>query len=131
MAQDGRRSLPREGRVIEAWRHPLLDRFKCIIPEDERFLKVLSPREARHKIGNLDPGESFCYYLGFILKDRQFDKTVKKLGDYMLKQGTPKNFLIGKELVVSGKNKGHLTQRRVGEELFEYIFTKIGKKALI
>ncbi len=60
---------------------------------------------------NLRPGRCICYHRGYLLLDRKKDARLSAIADWFLSIG------INEDL-------GFLTQRKVGEFDYEYLFTK-------
>lgn len=91
--------------------------------------------EASSVIRTLKPGQAFVYFLGDLATQREemnqdgVEKTsraiqISELANYMLRQGTPREFSFGEGSVVCGTGAGILTRRRLGDHSYEYIFTK-------
>ncbi len=93
--------------------------------------------EAAGLIDHIKPGITLIYYTGCLARDRtdrygNAPKTapkVKALQEFMYTQGCPKDFEFGKEDTFDGEARGHLTQRRIAPEVYEYRFTKNMEKA--
>ncbi len=85
---------------------------------------VLAVADARRKIAEMKPGETFCYHLGSLMEDRRGDGRIRRLAEFMLHQACPAQYPYGHDIVVNGLDAGSLTQRRLGRNFFEYLFTK-------
>lgn len=106
--------------------------------------QVLTPEEAAARIGELRPGESLCWYCGYLPTDRLYprrpegdvatwrwrfarEKAVDRLAQFMLRQGAPRAFAYNADrgaLRVAGEGRGHLWQKRLGPMSYEYHFTR-------
>jgi len=82
--------------------------------------------DARRLLVKLEQGQALVYHEGFLLCDRKSFR-VAQIADYILEEGTPENFRYAEgwsDLVVNGRNRGHLTQVRLEKGGFRYLFTR-------
>lgn len=92
---------------------------------------VMTVLEARDRVDAMAPGETLCYYVGFLLADRASRK-VAELGDFFLRAGVENAFMFSEDgAPIDGMGLGHLTQLRVHPNPIEvprsdymYLFTK-------
>lgn len=59
----------------------------------------------------LRPGKGICYHRGYLLLDRKKDARLSAIADWFLSIGRHEDL-------------GFLTQRKMGEFQYEYLFTK-------
>lgn len=83
-------------------------------------------KSARRYLPRMKPGDSVCYYVGFLARDRMYGSDLSFLANFMLRQGTPDEFSFGEGCTVKGEGLGHLTQRRLTVNRFAYFFTRGG-----
>lgn len=118
--------------------------------EPESFVtrgsEVLTPEEAGTCLEALEPGDSFCWYRGYLPVDRLFprrkpvdmeleefrwryarERAVHRLAKFMLEQAAPEGFAYVAEeeaLHVDGQGRGALIQRRIAPMFYEYVFVR-------
>ena len=81
--------------------------------------------EAETQVPGLQYGETICYHIGNLSRDRTKDRELDRLANIMSKFGLPKGFRYCSEnSSINGLNLGHLVQRRLSESRFAYLFQK-------
>lgn len=94
---------------------------------------VLTVEVVNAVVSLMKPRGSFAYYRGYIAQDRSLlpgaenharARKVGLLADEMMKHGCPPRWAYGEGTVVDGYGTGTLTQQRLGENDYRYIFTK-------
>jgi len=90
----------------------------------------MSVEEFMGIISNMDNGQRFVYYTGYIAFDRANCDKVASLSDAAIEVGTAFGIPIYKteqghhEAKLNGKGFGFLTQKKIGNGRYEYYFTR-------
>ena len=82
-------------------------------------------KEVRARLRAIRSGETICYYRGYLLLDRRDNPAAVELADFFLRAGTEEGWGYGEQVAnPNGLGLGFLTQRRLGDMDYEYLFTK-------
>lgn len=93
---------------------------------------VLSVAAAQEIIRLMPSGASVVYYRGHIARDRDANGSgdptraarVAALADFMMRHGCGREYPLGDGTIIDGLGTGHLTQRKIEDGIFEYLFIK-------
>jgi len=82
-------------------------------------------KDARARVRRMPRGLIFRYHRGYLLLDRRDNPAVAKLADFFLRAGTEEGWGYGEQVASpNGLGLGFLTQRKLGDMDYEYLFTK-------
>ena len=88
-------------------------------------LSNLKPADARAAIRGARSGTVICYHRGYLLFDRKTDPRVAAIADIFLQAGTEEGWgYCAHSASLNGLGLGVLTQRKVSDGKYHYLFTK-------
>ncbi len=83
-------------------------------------------KDARTRVRRMPTGVSFRYYRGYLLLDRRDNPALAALANFFLQAGTEEGWGYGEQVASpNGLGLGFLTQRKLGDRDYEYLFTKL------
>ena len=80
--------------------------------------------EIDDKVRSMKPGEHFMYHHGYLAIDRETDPEIDAIAERFCFHGTQPNFAFGHGCFSNGAGLGRLTQKRLGNGEYLYMFTK-------
>lgn len=76
------------------------------------------------RVKDMAPGTSYVYHVGMLAIDREHDEKVDAIAERYCRHGTPPNFAFGHGCFSDGTGLGRLTQLKISDAKYHYIFTR-------